>query len=303
MTVLRSPANGAFSDRLENTVTLVRTPALLAILSLGVAGCWPIIPGKWSDYDVPEQSLITGHMDYLIPIGTYWDDTTPSGIAWWGVFDQPQIITGYEVLGVPDQCVSGSTAIDPVLAAMSAAGSGTSRLIHGDTELRLPWSTANNVYITNFGAGDWVDDTTYNLAQLEFAEYPPFAIEQLFLTPPDSFRITSPVMDGDAPAEGSLDNLAFTWTGNGGDYVYIAVAAISDGSVADLVECLVPDRGSYTVPAELFTSSSFADTAIVSMGPVFFEGGPSPVGENVGYRTTTGRFQQGAIYLQGVPAR
>jgi len=270
-----------------------------ALLLLGTTGCWPSWPridGSWSDYSMPEQTDLYAHSGWTVPQGSYWSDNSPSGQVFWGVFDQPQTITGYEILGTDGECVRHGD-VSALLSHFDGSGSGSSTLVHHGSSLSLPWSTNSNVFVASLGTNDVEPDTDYDLSQVQFGDYPAFALPGLLHSPVDDFHLDSPAIDGATPGTADLNNLTFTWSGTPADRISALFVTYTGRTQSDQVDCLVEDTGSLTVPASLFPNSANADQLYVFIGPDTFTGGVSPLDQKSAYRASTSLGQLGFLSL------
>lgn len=281
----------------------LRNRLVPTVLLLGVTGCWPSWPriaGPWSDYAAPTTTDVYAHLEWAVPQGTYWGSATSSGVAFWGVFSQPEKVTGYEFDGAEGGCgpVYDATTL---FSYFDSSGTGSTTLNHAGGAVTLPWVTASNVFAASLIQGDVESNTSYDLSQVQFGSDAPFTLPDLLHTPVNDFHLDSPAIDGATPTTVSLNDLAFSWSGTVADRVaFTLTTEDSVGNTLDTVECIVDDTGSLTVPSSLFPNSGPATMLYVFAGPATSTSGASPLGDKAGYLGTAVLYQEGAYYLSGL---
>ncbi len=268
--------------------TVYTLPALLA-------GCWPLITEPFDQVVEPEATLLYASYQQLQPVGDYWTSADPFAFALWGLFEEPQEVTGLELYGVPGACTRQS-AFTPLASLFVRDGTGTSRWKYDDREIRLPWN--QYVYFAEPERSDFRADTTYALAPIAVGARDEFEVPAFLHTPMTDITVTRPVIDGAEPATVNLSNFQIEWTGTPADWIQVQVELLDDSfQVVSTVYCLVEDTGSFTVPAEQFTQAGGATSAYLVVGPVSYRAGLAPIGDDAGFRTTASYAVYGWVRL------
>jgi hypothetical protein len=241
------------------------TPALLPAFSLVLSGCWPMIPGKWSDYDVPDETQIVGGLSYFEPQGGYWGDPDPSGNVAWGWLDTPQI---------------GLQAIEPDFGCTNLEDLETGDPLDfadiGTTEARMrsplgtvdfDYDTAATAFFQNaltaddVGAGvEWTLDNVDSDEGVFFV--------QKFISMPTRLDFSGFIIDGDVPDSVSRGPFTLTWTPQAGaQWVSVQLQLEQGSTITESAACMAEVRdGTLAIPEDIWDDLDEADGMYVLLG-------------------------------------
>lgn len=203
-----------------------------------LAGCWPYIPGTWDDYAVPEGTQAMGHVEWIEPLGGYWEDDTPYGVAYWGWLDPLDTEhDAWDLAYVNEGCVA--EAVDPSWFddAVVEADDETSTL-SGEPDIELEWQKRDTRYYA-----DLSDEPTgtYQLEPVHVGGETYAGVDTLVMPAPVEWNTS--LLDGDEPQAVSEDELATVkWKPRDDDALYAIVRLLvaKDGAAVESLQCGAP---------------------------------------------------------------
>ena len=240
---------------------MLRTLPILALLS----GCWPLIPGKWADYDVPAETQIVGEFNYYQKLGGYWDDTTAEGDVAWGWLDTPQV--GLQAVQPRPGCelVAPDEPGDPLDFIDIGASEARMRSSLGTIELEFE-APQNRFADTALTADDVAAGASWTLDNVDSDEGTFFV--STFVVMPPRFAFEGFLLDGDIPDQVQREDYDVTWQPeSGAEWVLLKLQIERGGSVVETARCYAEARdGAVTVPMDVWTQMDTAEGMYVDLG-------------------------------------
>ncbi len=204
-----------------------RAPIVLLALAVG---CYPAIPGSWSDYaetvdsgdtELPDEVRILGMSMESSYTGNYWSDPDETDAnIWWGWTSEA--LSGWSPLDIIELesggCVPEQESWDELLALFGDPGASSSTLA-GAEELELSWLPSLKLFLAE---SERLSTGTYDLEPVETEDQGTLSVDSLFRHP-GTPNLVGPRLDGESPESVSLDELGFSWSpgDEAADYVLI----------------------------------------------------------------------------------
>lgn len=248
----------------SGTTAVVKTPPVSVVgkvsvkaTTTGGSGTLPDAYRYWADAVGKVGGLIV--LDKTRYRGGYWSNPNLSWAAVYGGFLTP--VAGFEFwkLFAPTMgsCANnyssgvGFTYRDPGATKLTVTAGGNTVDMPEDTTMAGFFGSADLALTDAPSSTFWQLDPVVGPAW-----WPSFTVEQL-LKGLDNFEVTSPAINStNSPNVGQSFDIR--WNGSGGDYVIFVLThyTLSGGSTTAVQEvtCAVPDTGSFTVPANVWTT-------------------------------------------------
>lgn len=228
---------------------------LTPLLLIGLAGCWPRIPGSWDDYSTPDETRIAGYLFVSEPQGGYWTDDSPTADAVLGWYGAPKLDVDLFELFHPtgDDGCSDASSSDQDWLYDGFDNPGPSELtLHGPSgDIALEYEFFSNTpdaYGANPDPDDVPSDTIYALLPFE-SPIGTVSVEEL-VRMPRPLGFDGPQMDGTDPEVIDIDDLTFTWVPRDTQERVLARAFLVDAdyNTLEVRSCLAPmSAGTITV--------------------------------------------------------
>lgn len=240
----------------------------IPVLAVLLGGCWPRIPGQWSDYDVPKETQLLGSVDFYVPLGTYWSDTTPSGSIVLGWLDTP--LVGVTAYNLPVGCINAD-ALPPGNPNLAFADIGvSSATVRSSTggSIALPFSASSSIFAANVTASDVPPGSAWVLDQVAGSDGA-FSVNNLFTMPPD-VTFAGAAWGDATPASIPRADLHVTWPDTDGVDTIVIQANVEDGSGNSLGQAICgldPRDGEATIPLSgVGVNAGSANDVVLLMG-------------------------------------
>ena len=227
------------------------------LLLLALAGCWPHIPGHWSDYadtgaangdtgdgtDTNTQSgegRILGELEYDEYVGGYWSTPTDITLAMWGYLDSPEPDANpLELMlnGGSPGCIHEALDITGLLGGMRD-NADESSTIHGPSG-DIPMVPASDypVFVNPdaIKKKDLTDGATYTMEGTVDGRDISVAS---FAKMPSMGSFDGPTLDGTDSATAGVGDFSWTWSGIDNQVIVILQAVDSTNAVIETEACL-----------------------------------------------------------------
>jgi len=153
-----------------------------------------------------------------------------------------------------DQCVSETWSSGYSLYSYTPGASSITLQPSSGTSVSMSWDGNYGQYDNyNLSSGQYVSNGTYDLDEVIGSGHPDFEVEDLVRTP-GVFSITSPSMSGLEASRVNANNFTISWSGSGGDWMYLILTLYDSGGYPeDTYYCVLNDDGSFTA-SSLFGS-------------------------------------------------
>lgn len=224
-----------------------------------------MIPGKWADYDVPDETQIVGQFNYYQPIGSYWVDSDATGSVAWGWLDTPQV--GLQAV----EPTSGCQLLDLDTPAESLdfidIGVTEARMRSPLGTIELPFDAGQNRFVQDsLTEDDVAAGATWTLDNLESDEGT-FFVSKFVVIPP-RFEFAGFELDGAVPDLVDREDYTITWEPeSGAESVLVDVYLIRGSDVIEVATCYADARDrTLTIPVDLWTRLDDANEMQVHLG-------------------------------------
>ncbi len=238
---------------------------LSPLFVLLLSGCWPMIPGKWADYDVPDETQIVGSFNYFQPLGGYWGDPTPNGAVAWGWLDTPQVGLQAVEPRVGCEVVDPADAGDPLDFVDIGATDARMRSSLGTIDLAFSADAKlfYNQDLTEDDAGAGVSWTLDNIDSDEGTFH-----VQTFVVMPPRLAFGGFSLEGDVPDSIARADYPVTWQAEpGADWVVLQLQLETSQSITETALCYAEvGDGAITVPQSIWSKMDTADGMYVYLG-------------------------------------
>lgn len=214
-----------------------------------LSGCWPLIPGQWSDYDAPAEAGITGEFWTRRYLGDYWQNSQDSAGVWLQFIDPPVAAPRWPIGFVPPgECVPFADLTipdDPAAYVPPEVESVTLR--SGSRALELPLIQGDGSFSRNLGAADYVPGEAWTLEPV--GGDPLWSSDRIAIAPGTGLAVAAPAVDGAELASVPKAGFEMRWE-RGGDYEIVVVVAPFDASfepVGAQIACNPGDEEAMTI--------------------------------------------------------
>lgn len=203
-----------------------------------LAGCWPYIPGTWEDYAVPEGTQAMGHVEWIEPLGGYWEDNTAYGTAWWGWLDPLDTEhSAWDLAYLTEGCTTAG--VDPAwLEGKLAPVDDETSTLSGDPSLVLDWARRDNRFYADLGDEP---SGTYHLEPVHVGGETYAGADTLVM--PDPVEWNTSLFDGQTTQTITEDQLATVkWKPSDDDSLYAIVRLLvaRDDTAVESLQCGAP---------------------------------------------------------------
>ncbi|MCO4744243.1 MAG: hypothetical protein KC912_05605 [Proteobacteria bacterium] len=238
---------------------------LLPVALVFLTGCWPLIPGKYGGGEA-ELGLVVGEVRLDRFLGQYWSDTIPSSSAYAAVLSIPQDVYHLDAYGPSLGACQHNAAAPAWWANFASDGSGAVTFTTGASTITAPWDVTNSRFSSAVApSGTAAPGEVWSGSGVNAGGYGLFNLDPA-VAMPNEFTLTAPQVDTVEPIALTLADLPLAWTGGeDADEMLAEVFMMdADGNTLELVECRMPNTGSFVVPlATLTTQWATASYAIL----------------------------------------
>ncbi|TNE86164.1 MAG: hypothetical protein EP330_23045 [Deltaproteobacteria bacterium] len=211
-----------------------------------LGGCWPYIPGGFGGKPA-ETTVVIGEINYLRYLGAYWTDGSPQLAGWVATFDPPQNVFMIEYYGQPGTC-QHNAPYPAWWGQYAANGSGAASIASDSVALGVQWDGvsrfAGSAAGTGVEPGSW-----WSVSGVNSGPYGAYVVDNAVYMPSD-LTLTAPIVNGAAMGTQAFADIPVQWSGaNDADEIAITLQLMdSTGAAIELLECRVPNSGSFLLP-------------------------------------------------------
>ena len=243
--------------------------ALCLCLALG-GGCYPWVDGEWADYELTDEVQVVGSAVLTDRLGGYWAADVTEAEIWWGWLGapEPDLFAPDMVAPAGAGCARGEPTEAVLTDLLADPGASVSQL-RGAADLELPF---DDLDLRFEAVADALPAGAYDLDPVLGAASGVLEAESLCMMPP-GVGIEGPPLAGPTVADGTLDDLVFTWDPSTAAADWVMVEARVSGltssgySPYEWAVCLVPfEDGELTVAPVLWSDTERAEAVYVFMG-------------------------------------
>lgn len=249
---------------------LANVAALASILAL--SGCWPHIPGPWSDYDVPDETQIIGSIAYMEALGGYWSDPADGGAIAFAWLETPEV--GLHAYTPQLGCVAHDG--DPVIPSyLNFPGEGFLDVGTNEVTLRsslgvmdVPFD-ADGYFYAEFGRDLLASNAAWTMDPVPSSEGEFSVAEFVVMAPRLTFGPYN--FEGDAPPTAARGDVTLTWAAaEGAQHVRVDLFLMSaNGEPLEGGTCWADAKdGAVTIPASLWGDLDASDAVYINMASV-----------------------------------
>jgi hypothetical protein len=203
--------------------------ALLPLAAVLAGGCWPWIPGSYSDYTTPKATRILGRAVYDEYLGGYWSQDYDGGQVWWGWTAEAERQLKALDLVAPagvGVCEIADVNDGDFESIFADPGADSATLLGPDGDLTLPWNSGASVFTADVDAlaiGPW------DLESMSADEAGTLKVHS-FLRVPKPADIDGISLDDDDYPTITIADLDFAWNSAEelAQYVIITVALLDE---------------------------------------------------------------------------
>lgn len=194
-----------------------------------------------------------GEVTYVEYLGGYWNNAVPFGFANWSLV--VPINFHYYDFFAPSADTCRSEYQSTAQIYVYDFGISSTRLRSGSRTLNLAWDATALAWSADLTSADISAGSSLSLLPMSGEPLDGLTIDP-FTTLPSSPNLTSPNLSGTSLGVLSQNQLNFSWSAGGADYIVIQLGLTNPAgdSFVEWVTCRVNNDGSFNVPAGSFNS-------------------------------------------------